>query len=523
MLDALHEMTELAEKMYDANELDSAAELTTKAENLANSLEAETERVTGRYYVSLALIDVGSAVKDESMIRRGIEYLKEWIYGEFSVDLPNDFFNLANGYCALLDLDPPVRFLEVDTENHQIARRLYRMAILGMTQDHAARGIASTAWTNYGNLLDVVGRNVEALSAYNKALILKPDLGMALGNKGVALRYFAVVMPGNSHLLYLESIRALESAIGQQDLPELARLKFVRTLDQLADIVKHHLLSGSPMDREHYEGIQPKDDFHVFLCQFCAEHDLFLSPVSHVGEEEKPFYGDPLYFSYTARDSGNERLDRYIWFLNEIKQEYVLGRYFLVQSQYKSPTIDAISEGVTLVHPEFQFPVYSNANVQLLKSALKQAVAVLDKVAYFLYDYCNLESPPLYKVTFTNIWGETLNDTMKEEFDPYRCAHLFALFSMARDLQRRGSWKDLIADRGIITHRFLLLHESADEIESDGEIPSRHIEDFLSNTILALQNARAAVMYLIQFFNHFEFWKPIHENPDDHGSGMPET
>jgi len=510
VLDSLHEMTEHALEMYDSNELESAVALTTKAENVANSLEDETDRVTGRYYVSLALIDVGAELKDESMIRRAIEYLKVWIHGDYSIDLPNDLFNLANGYYALLSLDPPGSFLDVDTENHQLARRLYRMATSGMTQEHAARGTASTAWTNYGNLLDVVGRNVEALSAYDEALILKPDLGMALGNKGVALRYFAVVMPGYSHLLYHESIRALEAAIQQQDLPELARLKFVRALDHINDIVKHHQQSNTPMDREQYEGIQPKDDFQAFLCQFCAANNLFLSPVSRVGKEETYFYGDPLHLLFMSGRTGDNRLNKYIWFLNEIKQEYVLGRYFLVQSQYESAVIDAVDEGVTLVQPEFGFPVFFGTNIQLLQSALRQAVAVLDKVAYFLYDYCKLNTKP-DRISFLKIWGDLGTGTIQKGFKNYKCGHLFALFTLARDLYRDGDWNTLIEDRGVVTHRFIILHDSQDETESVGDIPARHLSDFLANTVFALQIARAAVMYLIMFFNHFEYWKPIHK------------
>ena len=179
-----------------------------------------------------------------------------------------------------------------------------------------------------------------------------------------------------------------------------------------------------------------------------------------------------------------------MWFLNEIKQEYVLGRYFLVQSQMASELADAVDEGVTLVHPEFDFPIFFGTNIQLLQSALKQAVAVLDKVAYFLYEYCKLNTKP-DKISFLTIWGDLGNQKIQKGFQNYICPYLFALFTLARDLYKDGDWNTLIADRGVVTHRFMILHDSADETESVGDIPMRHLSDFLSNTVFALRSFKS--------------------------------
>ena len=444
------------------------------------------------------------------MIYRGVEYLNQWLNGGISQDLPDDCFNLANGYSELLRFDSVEGIVDVDSENHLLARRYYRLAASGMTPEHAEKGVASNAWTNYGNLLDGIGRNVEALSTYDVALRIQPTFGMALGNKGVALKNFAPLMPGYSHLLYIESIRLLESALQQFDLTYEAKTGFKNSLQKLYDVVEHHSRMGAAMEPEDHEGIQPADEFHKFLCDYCAEHNLFLSPISRVGKDEKPFYGDPLYLMHAPRKDGDIGLNRYIWFLNEIKQEFVLGRYFLVQSQYTSPVIDAADAGVTLAHPDFGFPVYFGTYVQLLQSALKQAVAVLDKIAYFLYDYCKLKRPKPYRISFLTIWGDLGKDTIQQGFKNYMCPYLFALFTLARDLHKNGDWHTLIEDRGIVTHRFMILHESPNETESIGDVPVRHMSEFLANTIFALKIARAAVMYLIMFVNHFEYWKPIH-------------
>jgi hypothetical protein len=149
------------------------------------------------------------------------------------------------------------------------------------------------------------------------------------------------------------------------------------------------------------------------------------------------------------------RVDRYITFLNEIKQDYALGRFLLVQSQYRAEYIDVVDEGVSLFYP-LDYSVQS-AYVQLLKAAKKQAIAVLDKVAYFIYDYCNLKTPASDRVTFRQLWGG--NNKIRKDLQPFASPHLFALFGLAEDVSKRGDWKLIYEHRDALTHRFLVMHE----------------------------------------------------------------
>jgi tetratricopeptide (TPR) repeat protein len=45
--------------------------------------------------------------------------------------------------------------------------------------------------TNLGNLLNHIGRFVEAIEQWEQALAINPSFGMAIGNRGVALTYYA--------------------------------------------------------------------------------------------------------------------------------------------------------------------------------------------------------------------------------------------------------------------------------------------------------------------------------------------
>gem|GEM_PF-1367823 len=51
--------------------------------------------------------------------------------------------------------------------------------------------------TNLGNLLDHLGRFVEAIESYERALQATPSFGMALGNRALSLRTYGVHLYDN--------------------------------------------------------------------------------------------------------------------------------------------------------------------------------------------------------------------------------------------------------------------------------------------------------------------------------------
>ena len=225
-----------------------------------------------------------------------------------------------------------------------------------------------------------------------------------------------------------------------------------------------------------------------------------------------------MYFEgIPAKTQNAEELMRYISFLNEIKNEYVLGRYFLFQAQYPSLMIDAVSKGVEF-YKTYDYAIY-DSYVQLLKSSLKQAVTVLDKIAYFLYDYCKISTPAQDKITFLSIWGDLSNKKMRKDFRDFQNRYLFALYTLAADLYSRGDWKSIIDDRNVVTHRFMILHNEPIGGQSNADVPRKQLQDFRANAIHALQIARVATMYLVLFVHHhtLEFAR---ENPSGHISAI---
>jgi tetratricopeptide (TPR) repeat protein len=489
-------------RLYDLGKLDEAKRLTIQVKNEYGAMEDEHQKIICQKYVAACLVDVGSATNDEDMVKEGTQYFQDWVNEHATEDeLVEGYYNLGNGYYCLWW---PHRTEYMgdgnDAEEHRLARHYYRLATEHIQSHHPPDSFASQVWTNYGNALSHVNRSIEAIDAYDMALNINPLMGMALGNKAIALSYLAPHMHGHTHLFYLESIRLLEIALAQPLTPG-GRSSFNARLEYL----KHILSKHGEMKPEEAEGIEPETPFHRFLCEFCARHGLFLNPATFLGEKGKAFYGDPIFISTMyAELEDRDKFDRYVTFLNEIKQDYVMGRYFLVESQYQSPDIDAVDKGVSVFYP-LDYSLYSTY-IQLLKAANKQAIDVLDKIACFIHDYCKLRTPKPDRVSFRNIWGNS--HTVTDDLIPFASPHLFALYNLAQDVSERkdwqGDWVHLYRYRNALTHRFLIIHEMQLDDQTNKDIPRVKEGEFLRDTILAFKIARAALVYLILFVEHIE-------------------
>jgi|GEM_PF-3371443 len=499
---AILERAKEAYRLYDTGNLDAAKTLTLEIEAECASLSDDTDKAIGRKYIAACLVDIGSAANDKNMVKRGTQYFREWVdHSATQNDLAHDLYNIGNGYFNLWEFHSAQHYGDgKDAEEHRLARHYYRRAVQCLHANHYQDGLACQVWTNYGNCLDRVGRCIEAIDAYDAALRINPQMGMALGNKAIAISYLAPMMYGHTHLFYLEATRLLRSAV-EQPIPSEARLDFEHKLEQLDRILGVH----GEMKPEEVQGIKPQTSFHRFLCEFCARHSLFLNPATFLGGQGAAFYGDPMFISTMYADiADRDKFDRYVTFLNEIKQDYVMGRYFLVQSQYQTTEIDVVDVGVSVFYP-LDYSLYSTYT-QLLKAANKQAIDVLDKIACFIYDYCKLSTPGLDKVSFRNIWGG--NQKMRGDLAAFASPHLFALFSLAQDISERkawqGDWSHLYRHRNALTHRFLVLHEMQLTNQTNEDIPRAQVDKFLDDTILAFKIARAALVYLILFVEHRE-------------------
>lgn len=458
--------------------------------------EDEYDKLIIRYYVAPLLIDVGSALQNTELIERAVKYLHEWMQQHEQAISTHDFYNIANGYSVLSTLQAPDKeSTGEDDYNFSQARHYFRKAISALAPKDYERDLPSEIWTNYGSCLLRASRTLEAIDAFNEALKINPTMGMALGFKGITLGYLASITRGYTHAFYLEAIKLLELAIEQQLEPGVGPL-FQSRLDYLIGIRDSH----KEMLSESITRPQAQNDFQDYLWQFSAQHRLFLNPAAFL--DEKLYFGDPIFITAMYADiNDNFKFDRYITFFNEIKQDYVLGRYMLAQSQHASEALDAADEDVTLYYP-FDGSLQS-IYIQMLKAAHQQAIAVLDKVAFFVYDYCKLQKPKPKFVSFRDLWADN-NAKMRPELLTLKSEPLYSLFTLSRDVSKEGDWATIYEYRNAIAHRFLVVNGSMMPHEGNSDIPRVMLREFVNNTILAFQIARASIVYLVQFIEEQE-------------------
>ncbi len=502
------EEAKLTYQLLNSGRVAEAIALTKKLESLSTGLGDGGLKDTCLKHIAGSLIEIGKATQNRAWIQRGVAYLEKWARSHLSAQdawQALNYYNLANGYSSLWEFEREQCFTEgKDAQEHRQACINYRKATGYSNSLHSSQ--AAEIWTNYGNALDGAGRCIEAIEQYDRALLLYPQMGMALGNKAIVLKHIAPLMRGHTHRFFLEARRLFQSAVLSPDVYPQAVSQFRAHLAQLDTWYDAH--GETPPEPEEVELMEPVNEFHKFLCTFCAQHKLFLNPVTLLGGGNTHFYGDPMFVSEIRVPlEDKERHNRYLTYLNQIKQEYILARYFLVQSQYASEVIDAVDEGVLLFYP-LDYSLYSTY-IELLKAALRQAVSVLEKVAYFIYAYCELKTPRLSDVGFKSeaLWLKKDNaakDTLRAELAQRQNPFLLALFGIFRDVSKGGEWAYIYEHRHALTHRFVAIHDTVITQPQDVHIERVSEGEFLKRAIKAMQVARAAVMYLILFVDEEE-------------------
>ena len=451
-----------------------------------------------RFTLIRVLISTGQHNRDRAVLACAVEAFERLKAKSKRPLGAETYYDIANGYLELHELAVEDDRANIfDDEKHVSAALRYG-------EEGAASG--PSALTNLGNLYDEAGRPLEALTAYERALAMDPDFGMALGNKALAIQKLASVTKYPvTHLIQAHQL--YQAAIAQTDSVAEAGLdgsldSFRRHDDEivryLTSIGRQDLLD---QDLRH----EPYDDsgfseFVRFYTRFCLEHGLYLNTHLADGAAEASV-GDEIVPTLVTRidDSDDRRYVEDIMFrFNEILESYMAARMALVQSQYVCQDFSAVSRQTTLVN--LQDGSASNIYVGHLKMAYKEAFGALDKIAILISHYLGLGLPEQL-CYYGTVWYE--QDPEGKLGDPpvpalgvksagYR---LFGLYLLCKDLC--GSEYSNI--RNALTHRYLRVY-TADPRPKGSYL----FEDLTATAIDVLYKVKCAVAYAALFVWHIE-------------------
>ncbi|NLW87883.1 MAG: hypothetical protein GXY38_13530 [Planctomycetes bacterium] len=361
--------------------------------------------------------------------------------------------------------------------------------------------------TNLGNAMSYVGRFVEAIDWWNRALTLDSRFGMAIGNKGYGLFHYGQQLYDDGHrALFYKKARDLLAAGIAQGCDPAARAAFERLVADIDRVLPPEFVEHPFEDEEFSLG---KTKAEKQYRAWCLENRLFLNPLNDLGP-----------FSVAAQDvftvpsivTPIDEGPRFHGFFNQMKQEYVSARLLFYEGA--AATRAHFSDRDVLLFDTLDYPCYALA-VEKQKLAFRSAYSILDKVAFFANAYLGLGIADR-QVSFRSLWYEKQDPKrgLLPEFISLDNWPLRGLFWLSKDLYDSSpsfrnalepAARRLAEIRNHIEHKYLKVHDEMWAGPGDGTAPpglkdtlahSVYREEMANSALLMLKLARAALIYL---------------------------
>jgi len=457
------------------------------------------------------LIDLASDLGRPEGARRGIQLAEECLGRQLKADEAVLWhYFLGNAWASLRASSRHGSDTQWDWEQLEIEKELFhlRRALMADGYRELPPVRQCQIATNFGNVLSLVGRFVDALEYWNRALTVDPEFPMALANRGHGLIYYAESLYDIGHQdVFLRQAHTDLSKGLSLGVDELTVPLFEDRKSAIEGRVPHDFLQDG-IDMEDFS--MGDSEGEQRYRQWCLEHRLFLNPLNDLGP-----------FPIAARDvfttpSIVVAVDEgpcYQGFFNQMKQEFVSARYLY----YEGITAEKahFSDREVLLVNTLDYPSYSLA-VEKVKMAYRMAYSLFDKIAYFLNDYLQLGIPER-SVSFRTMWYDSKrrNRGLKQRFRQYKNWPLRGLSWLSKDLfENEPGFRESIEPdaqdlnnlRNHAEHKYLKLHDDIWSPEvtvarkksglGDRLAYSVNRSDFEAKTLRILRHSRAGLIYL---------------------------
>lgn len=486
-IDQLRQLAQQACQKMDTGDFEGALKLAYKIRSLGSDYILS-------YTVSALLIDIGSGMGNEEVVMEGVDLLQRNFDAIVNYNAPTAYYNLANGYYALYRFkmmrDPYIGCFK-PTELDQ-ARLNYRKALENKPQDAI---LASKIWVNLGNCFDTLGRVIDALECYEESLRLKPDHGMALGNMGIALYYYATVAGEHERTFLVEAYSLLSHALRLR-VPSEKVSTFTKYLEDIRKQFPDKRILDNPPKYPGYK-IRARSKIERFLQEFCLTNKLYLN-ICNFCQRCDAAIGDTAVIKKMIVPVNKDSYLHLSGYLNQIKQDYVTARFLLILSRYEGLNLNFVDKHVAIIDT-LDYSMH-NIYIQLVKTSFKTFYDILDKIACFINDYLELGIDET-KINFRNVW----HTSKTKKIENTKNFSLNALFDVHRDFEKNGQYEKLQKTRNALTHRFVnirmfLEHEDEENMSED---------TLVRRTIELARIVKNAIIYLLYFVDEEERKKAL--------------
>lgn len=474
-------------------------------------LARDPQTVSGEEGLRLVgrLIDSSSDLDDPAGLRRAIA-IAPTVEGRLNAptDKTQLHYFIGNAWFELQGLraTPATGIWDWDQPEAENAIIEYRTAINAEGFTRLPETARSRVFTNLANLLDHLGRFVEAIETYERALQATPSFGMAIGNRAVSLKTYGVHLYDKGHaLLFLKTAHEQLGLALRERLEGHGKVGFTMQRAHIERLLSGNLTRRTDLEA-HSLGDTPEEQAYR---RATLKDGLFLNPLNDLGP-----------YPIAARDILSTppitlRLGEgpyYQGFMNQLKQEFVAARYLYYSAKTGRQDTPQFADRDLLLTDTLDYPAYGLHN-DYLRIAYRLAYSLLDKIAFFINHYLDLRIPET-KVFFRTIWYNKQNpkNGLRDEFLQRENLPLRGLYWLVKDLAStdprvKGALEpdaqDLATIRHQLEHKYLKLHTEGFLTPSRATGPLRdtlalsiHQHSFRNKCLRLLKLSRAGIIYL---------------------------
>ena len=366
--------------------------------------------------------------------------------------------------------------------------------------------------TNRANVLDSVGRSIDAISGWDAALQIIPGFAMARGNRGNGLKTLAGMLVDDREraIFALHAYDGLRSTMADDAIydsvdPTRALAFFASKASELANAANIDAIRAMQRLDEGNEGRSNRERAYR---KWCLQNQLFLCPLNDLGAYVAAATDDWMLPPIT--EGLNDRPDGHLpppilGFFNQLKQEYASARFTLFEGA-SSTTVHFSDRRVTLTDT-LDYPLYSLAS-ERVRMAFRIAYSLLDKVAFLVDHYWKLKKIP-HRISFKNVWMGEGKSRLLPQFEARENLPLRGLFWLSKELfdddfkmTTAADARELHTIRNALEHTYLRVSEGwakpfmMTEANNNGFGIAVGSDELEAKALRVMKMARSALFYL---------------------------
>ena len=360
--------------------------------------------------------------------------------------------------------------------------------------------------TNLANQLNKIGRFIEAVAMFDRALRLNTRFGMARGNRGIALSHYARALYDGGHAAFMlvAAHEALTSALADDALYEgleyrPAQEAFRKEAGHLESHMNINAVRGDIAGKEYALGDREQERRYR---SWCLAQRLFINPLNDLGALSIAAQDVLTLPSLTVSTATGGAVPEVIGFFNQMKQEFVSARYLYYEGLHAKGV--HFSDHDVRLYNTLDYPAYSLA-AEKMRASFRLAYSLFDKISFFLNHHLQLGHKPK-NVSFRSVWYEPKGSPplpLLAKFASYQNWPLRGLFWLSKDLFEDDFKSVTEPDaellnemRNHLEHKYLQLHQEIVTPGSPSLGYSIYKGDFAARTLRLLKLSRAAMIYL---------------------------